>query len=231
MEIIVPAAGLSTRFPNMKPKYLLRDNNGEMMLMKALKPFLKHSIIIGILEKHADEYNAGREIFNEFKDYDVRMLILPEVTRGPADTVYKIVKEAYPQKDVDFLIKDCDSYFEHEVKEGNYVCITKVADHKVLINLAAKSFIVSNEQGIITDIVEKNVVSDKFCVGGYKFASSKLYCQTFEKINKQTNEIFVSHVIQDCLLNGHIFSENEVTNYYDVGTLEDWKKYNESISR
>lgn len=230
MEIIVPAAGLSTRFPNMKPKYLLRDNKGEMMLKKALKPLLNHRITIGILSKHAEEYNAVNELMKEFKEYDVWMTIIPEVTKGPADTVYQILQTS-DFDDAEFLIKDCDSYFEHEIREGNYVCITKVADHEVLINLAAKSFIVSNEQGIITDIVEKNVVSDKFCVGGYKFASSKVYCDTYEKISKQSNEIFVSHVIQDCLLNGHIFSENEVTNYHDVGTLEDWKKYNESIAR
>ena len=32
MEIIVPAAGLSTRFPHMKPKYLLRDADGVVMV-------------------------------------------------------------------------------------------------------------------------------------------------------------------------------------------------------
>lgn len=229
MEIIVPAAGLSTRFPNMKPKYLLRDANGDMMIKRALKPYLNNRITIGILEKHAEEYNAVEELSKEFQGYKMWLTILPQVTKGPADTVYQIIKSSN-FGDSEFLIKDCDSYFEHEPKGDNYVCITKISDHKVLINLAAKSFIVSNEQGIITDIVEKNVVSDKFCVGGYKFRSTKLYCESFERIKGQVNEIFVSHVIQDHLLNNEIFFENEVTNYYDVGTLEDWKKYNESIS-
>jgi len=100
-----------------------------------------------------------------------------------------------------------------------------------LINLGGKSFVVTNEQGIITDIVEKKVVSDKFCVGGYKFESVSLFTETFEKISDRMGEIFVSHVIQDCLMNGHIFFENLVTNYYDVGTAQDWKIYNESITK
>lgn len=228
MEIIVPAAGLSTRFPNMKPKYLLRDDNGEMMLKKALKSYLSHKITIGVLKKHDEEYDASNELKKEFGD--INIVIIPEVTKGPADTVYQIIKKTI-QNDNEFLIKDCDSYFDHEIKENNYVCITKVADHEVLINLAAKSFVISNEQGIITDIVEKKVVSDKFCVGGYKFNSSKLYCEIFERLQKDVREIFVSHVIQDMLMHDQIFIENEVNNYYDVGTLEDWKKYNESISR
>ena len=230
MEIIVPAAGLSTRFPNMKPKYLLRDENGEMMIKKALKPYLNYPIKIGILYEHYKEYNAMKELNNEFGD-DVDIIVLPKVTRGPADTVYQIIESVVLEYDVPFLIKDCDSFFNHVPVEGNYVAITQVADHDVLINLGGKSFVVTNEQGIITDIVEKKVVSDKFCVGGYKFESVSLFTETFEKISDRMGEIFVSHVIQDCLMNGHIFFENLVTNYYDVGTAQDWKIYNESITK
>ena len=64
MEIIVPAAGLSTRFPNMKPKYLLYDYKGDMMLMNALRP-LRHKgyrLHIGILKEHQDKYNVIEQI-------------------------------------------------------------------------------------------------------------------------------------------------------------------------
>lgn len=230
MEIIVPAAGLSTRFPNMPPKFLLKDENGDMMIKKALQPLINHTITIGVLQKHCEEHNALYQLVNELVDFDVSFVTIPEVTKGPADTVYQILK-AIDISDTDFLIKDCDSYFNHEIKSGNYVCVTKVQQHDVLISLGAKSFVVTNEQGIITDIVEKNVVSDTFCVGGYKFSSTAKYIDTFERIERGVNEIFVSHIIQDYLMSGELFFENVVTDYYDVGTLNDWKKYNESISR
>jgi len=230
MEIIVPAAGLSTRFPNMKPKYLLRDENGTMMIKKALEPYLNYSIKIGILYNHYKEYNAMKELVNELGN-EIEVIVLPRVTKGPADTVYQIIESTELDYSVPFLIKDCDSFFNHKILDGNYVAITQVADHEVLINLGGKSFVVTNEQGIITDIVEKKVVSDKFCVGGYKFESVKLFTDTFEKINGHVGEIFVSHIIQDCLMSGHIFFENLVTDYYDVGTAQDWKIYNESITQ
>ena len=63
MEIIVPAAGLSTRFPNTKPKYLLEDDSGVMMIMKALLPYLHLNVTIGILEKHVQEYTALNQFF------------------------------------------------------------------------------------------------------------------------------------------------------------------------
>ena len=37
MEIILPAAGLSTRFPNMRPKFTLTDYKGMMMFERAIQ--------------------------------------------------------------------------------------------------------------------------------------------------------------------------------------------------
>ena len=65
-------------------------------------------------------------------------------------------------------------------------------------------------------------------MGGYKFDNVGLYKQTYEKLrDKNVKEIFVSHIIQDCLMNKHIFLEKQITNYVDVGTGEDWFEYND----
>ena len=174
MEIIVPAAGLSTRFPNMRPKYTLTDFTGKMMFEKAIAPFLgKHSITIGMLKEHHDKYKTSEYIKQEYGDA-VRVVILENQTSGPADTVYQILKELNLQ-DEEILIKDCDSFFDHSYQEGNYVCVSEIQQHEILKRLASKSFIISNNQGIITSIIEKQVVSNKFCVGGYKFESAKLF--------------------------------------------------------
>ena len=128
----------------------------------------------------------------------------------------------------EFLIKDCDSFFDHDYQEGNYVCVSNIRDHEILKRLASKSFIVSNDQGIITSIIEKQVVSDKFCVGGYKFESADMFMSAFEKLkDAHVKEIFVSHIIEECLNDGAIFKESSVSNYVDVGTAEEWFEYND----
>ena len=59
MEIIMPAAGLSTRFSNMRPKYILADFQGKYMFERSLDSFIgKHNITIGILKEHNDKYNS-----------------------------------------------------------------------------------------------------------------------------------------------------------------------------
>lgn len=225
MEIIVPAAGLSTRFPDMKPKYLLYDYKGDLMLRNALRPFLGvYKIHIGILKEHDEKYNAIAFINYEFGNF-VNVVVIDKPTRGPADTVYQIIDKAGIQ-DTEILIKDCDSFFEHEITDGNYVCVSKISQHDVLKKLSSKSFTTSNNNGIITDIVEKEVVSDTFCVGGYKFSSASVYKNTFEELSSQ-KEIFVSDVIGRCISNQHIFMEKHVSDYIDVGTAQDWFEYND----
>ena len=227
MEIIMPAAGLSTRFPNMRPKYILADFQGKYMFERSLESFIgKHNITIGILKEHNDQYNTAEYIKNEYGD-SIQVVILETRTTGPADTVYQILKQAGLTTE-EFLIKDCDSFFDHDYQEGNYVCVSNIRDHEILKRLASKSFIVSNDQGIITSIIEKQVVSDKFCVGGYKFESADMFMSAFEKLkDANVKEIFVSHIIEECLNNGVIFKESSVRNYVDVGTAEEWFEYND----
>jgi hypothetical protein len=226
MHIIVPAAGLSTRFPDMKPKYLLYDYKHELMIANAIQPFLlkKYPVTIGILKEHDEKYSASKFLKHEF-GVSINIVILDEPTKGPADTVYQIIEKLGLYKD-EIFIKDCDSFFDHEVTDGNYVCVSKISEHEILKKIGAKSFTISNNQGIITDIVEKEVVSDTFCVGGYKFSSALLYKSAFKRITNN-REIFVSDIISMCISDMQIFTEKRVTNYTDVGTAQDWFEYND----
>jgi hypothetical protein len=197
------------------------------MFERSLESFIgKHNITIGILKEHNDQYNTAEYIKNEYGDA-IQVVILENRTTGPADTVYQILKQAELTTE-EFLIKDCDSFFDHEYQEGNYVCVSNIRDHEILKRLASKSFIVANDQGIITSIIEKQVVSDKFCVGGYKFESADMFMSAFEKLkDAHVKEIFVSHIIEECLNGGAIFKESTVSNYVDVGTAEEWFEYND----
>lgn len=226
MEVIVPAAGLSTRFPGMRPKYTLTDHSGALMIERAIAPYVgKHNITIGILEEHHREYSISQYVTE--RNANTKFVILPKVTKGPADTVRQIIDMAQIDPSAPILIKDCDSFFDHDDTDGNYICTSDIANHEVLKKLNSKSFVKTNLQGIVTDIVEKQVVSSNFCVGGYKFESAKLFLDTYDRLVETISEVFVSHVIQSCLGNGHVFLNMPINNYVDVGTAEDWFAYND----
>jgi len=221
MEIIVPAAGLSTRFPGTIPKYLLEDCNGKIMLNNSIEPYLgKYNITVGILKQHDDLHNSGDIV----RQLGVDVVVLPEVTKGPADTVYQIIKRANIDHEKSMLIKDCDSYFNHSVTDSNYICTSTVSEHDVLYKIANKSFVIANEHGVVQSIVEKSIVSNDFCVGGYKFNRIHDFVSAYEKlIDSMTNEFFVSHIIQYNISNGKTFLTKPVTDYVDVGTIKEWQ--------
>jgi hypothetical protein len=227
MEIIVPAAGLSSRFPNTRPKYSLFTYSGEMMLKKALEPFLgKYRINIGILKKHDDEFNLKSLILNEIKGH-INVVIIDEETLGPADTVFQILEKAEISDESEILIKDCDSFFNFDYSIGNFICVARLCDQESINKPASKSYIISNDQGTITKIIEKSIISDKFCVGGYKFESALLFKSAFKKLKNINSELFVSGIIEICLSDKHIFSEKIVSDYVDVGTIKEWLDYND----
>ena len=205
MEIILPAAGLSTRFPNMRPKFTLTDYKGMMMFERAIQYYIgKYNVTIGILKEHDTKYNISNYIKNTY-DKLVNVVVLDELTTGPAHTVYEILKKANISDDKEFFIKDCDSFFDHIPTEGNYVCVSSITEHEVLKRLSTKSFVISNDQGIINGIIEKKVVSDKFCVGGYKFEAVGMFKENFERLErKNIPELYVSHINPFQVLMQHV---------------------------
>jgi len=226
MEIIMPCAGLSTRFPDMRPKYLLTDYSGEMMIMKAAKNFIgKHKITVIILKQHDEKYNARQKVSEAF-DGKIRIIILDEETSGPAHTAYLGIKKADIDPDASILIKDCDGFYETDVVEGNAIYVSKLSDNPNIRNAPAKSYTLSNEQRIINTVIEKQIVSNHFCAGGYQFARAGDYCEAYENLSFG-GEIFVSNIIDKMISDGKIFVEADVRNFIDVGTAQDWFEYND----
>jgi hypothetical protein len=155
---------------------------------------------------------------------NLHLHILDKETSGPAETVYMISKNLPDNEPL--FIKDCDSFFTGEFRKDNHICVVDLRKNLDITKVAAKSFAVTNNQMMITNVVEKSVVSNYICVGGYGFSSAKEYNDAFKNIDC-ANEIFVSHVIKYMLENKN-FVANEVTNYIDVGTYNEFVNYNQS---
>jgi hypothetical protein len=76
--------------------------------------------------------------------------------------------------------------------------------------------------GVIANIVEKKVISDKFCCGGYYFKSSNEFLK-YSNINSPNS--FVSDVVFNMILNGNTFVGMECSDYEDWGTIVEWQNY------
>ena len=216
--IIIPACPPTT----VKPNYLHFDYANVMLLQRVIAPYGdSQKIVVGILREHDFKYQARTFISKLCPN--VNVVVLDELTRGPAETVHQILTVAGIY-DSPILIKDCDSFFDHSAGTGNYVCVSCISDHDVLTKIQSKSFVRYNVQGIVTDIVEKAVVSDTFSTGAYHFESARLFMECYQTLG---NNAYVSHVISAAINMGHTFTIMPVANYVDVGTEEEWHEYND----
>src|SRR5688572_15752833 len=107
-SLILLCGGKSTRFPNMRPKWLLTHPDGKLMVEKAIEKLDLHKfdrVIIPILKEHAQQYQAELILHQIFGDRVEIILIDP--TSGPAETT----KQAIVLANIigPFIVKDCDN--------------------------------------------------------------------------------------------------------------------------
>ena len=226
MEVIIPCAGASSRFPNMRPKYLLTDYAGRLMVENAAEHYIgKHRVTIVILKDHDERYQARKKLEEAFSN-KVDIVVLDKVTSGPADTVYQAIKRGRVNLSSQLLIKDCDGFYKTNEQDGNVIYVAKLSKHPKIRTAGAKSYTLTNDQSIINSVIEKKIVSDNFCVGGYQFETGQSFTEAFEKLST-SSEIFVSNIVDYMISQKSIFFESEVENFIDVGTADDWFDFND----
>lgn len=227
MNIIVLAAGQSSRFPNMRPKYLLTAYDHKLMIEHAIACFSKNAkIAVVVLKEHCEQFQS--DIFlKEALGNRVSVVVLDRLTNGPAETALTAIKQLGIQGPV--FIKDCDTFIEfiNPIKECNGIAIAKLNDYPNIRNVSGKSYVKANEHGIVQSIVEKQIVSNLFSVGGYQFKDANIFATVAEHLLRSaTQEVYLSNVIDSMISRGEIFETLPTNKFVDVGTSDDWIAFN-----
>ena len=227
MKIIVPCCGQSTRYPDQPPKYLLPGYDGRPMLALALQglDIKLDDVVVAVLDEHERKYAVSAGI-QKALGKRVQVLIHLHKTRSQAETVARTLEML--GTDDAFLVKDSDNCFTlGDISQAtNYVAVESL-NHFDSINPRNKSYVQTDHAGVITNIREKQVVSDLFSVGGYWFTQPALFLEQFRRLEAHAaasgREIYISDVIAAMLLDGVPFRAREVTGYEDWGTIHEWR--------
>jgi len=178
------------------------------------------------LQQHEDKYSFMKGFVSELDDAGLRaksnIVLLPEQTESQSETVYTFLS-GY---DLDgfIFIKDSDGFYKCDVEEKNQVAYFDLNDMDD-INARTKSYVDLDVNNVVTNIVEKKVISSTFSSGGYGFADAKEFCKTFEKLQDMDGECYISHIIFEMMLSGSTFYGTKTTDFKDWGTLDAWNKY------
>jgi hypothetical protein len=228
--LIIPCAGRSSRFPNMKPKWMLTHPDGKLMVEKSLEGISLASfgrIVITILKEHVEKHEAKIVLSQIFsKNKKVEILVLDEPTSCQAETVQRTLHAK--RITGPFVVKDADNAVSLKLgRQENFVAGLHIPSfQKEIQRLSSKSFLEVNDQGIIADIIEKKISSEYICVGVYGFSDPAIFNDAYTFLSKQGRggEIYLSHVIAYLIATDiSVFRYVPVDDFEDWGTLQDWR--------
>lgn len=213
------------------PQYLLRHPNGQMLIERSIDGIfakLYDRILIILLKSDIEEFDAKNKIIQEIGErYPVEFVVLENMTSGPAETVYRALKEAKVTGQI--VVKDSDTYIKmSEQMTGNFVVGLDLNEwEKDIHNLREKSFLVLNEQKNILDIIEKQIKSDVICLGLYGFSRSEKFIHAYEKLSDGSypiNGLYLSHIISYLIgYSGKVFRYVTAEEYENWGDERLWK--------
>lgn len=230
-NLIVPMGGKSSRFHGMRPKWMLTHpmTNRFMVTESILGINLDFfdSLYFIFLDEHDEKYQFLKGFKNELEECCLvnksKFIFLKEQTSSQSETVYNAIKKDGIEGFI--FIKDSDGYYECNIESPtNQIAFFDLNDMDD-INARTKSYIELDVNGIVTNIVEKKVISSTFSVGGYGFESASQFCETFDKIQDLEGECYVSNVIFEMILSGSKFEGLPTTNFKDWGTIDSWNNY------
>jgi hypothetical protein len=182
-------------------------------------------------KKHLDNFVNRKLLLTSLKKNISKKLELIELTKKTscsAETVVNFLKKKKLNGSI--LIKDCDSAFSinvnHISKKNLENSVHAVDINNIdLIDAKNKSYIEVDKLNVITNIVEKKIISNLFCCGAYAFRSSHEFMDNAKDLLKFSKNVYISHVILKMILNGAFFKYYQASEYIDWGTVREFRNW------
>jgi len=230
INIVIPMAGLGSRFANVGyklPKPLI-DVNGKHMIQVVVENLNvnAHYIFI-VMKKHADEYNFD-EILREVTCDNYEVIIIDKITEGSACTVLT-VRELI-DNDAPLILANSDQYldwnpYDFLVKslgvDGVISCFN--ADHQKW------SYAKVNDDGRVTEVAEKRVISNLATTGIYYFRRGSQFVRgadsMISKNIRTNNEFYNCPIYNEIIQEGGDVRVHMCEKMWGIGVPEDLEYY------
>ena len=224
--LIVPCAGRSTRFPMVRPKWMLTYPDGKLMAEKAVEglslPFAAR-VIVTVVDEHCRRYSADKVAAQAFGG-KAEVCVLDGFTRSQSETIAMTIRKMGVSGPL--VAKDSDGFVKVGIERpGNFLVGVDIRKRREVRDVGSKSFIVLDGDRRVADIVEKSASSNIICTGVYGFESAEGFLDVYDEIDgswQGKGEIYLSHVVSRLIRRKSAFAFLEAEDYEDWGLLCDW---------
>lgn len=190
MHLVIPMSGLGTRFRDvgvLTPKPLIPIYGIEMFKLVTLNVLLPEVTSVTYVTRREFNLNNDLREFESQIQRPINNLELDETSEGPADSVNMAIEEFGIEGPV--LMVNSDQFFSPSYDLST--AISNSADGLVLTmyDQDPKWSYAEVVDGLITRIVEKEVISQFATTGLYYFSSSELFTDSFKKMRAQDDRV------------------------------------------
>lgn len=233
INIVIPMAGLGSRFAKAgyqdpKPLIPVRDVPMIKLVIENLRPAAPHRFIFICQRAHVKAYDLQTKLSTWAPGSII--IELDGVTEGAACTV--LTAESYIDNDAPLMIANSDQYIDADIN----TYLEQMVQHNLdglIMTMGANdpkwSFVGLNDLGLVTRVVEKEVISNEATVGIYNFRHGKDFVTGAKNMiaqNQRVNgEFYVAPVYNACIEQGARIGVwnigTEANGMYGLGTPAD----------
>lgn len=237
LNIVIPMAGRGSRFVQAGyslPKPLIPVRGVPMIkaVIENLKPKCEHHFIFLCLREHIKEFSIDKKLKSIVPDATI--ISIDKVTEGAACTV--LLAKDYINNDNALMIANSDQWIDININDYLDAMEKQRRDGFIMTMWADDpkwSYIRLDSNERITEVVEKQVVSNEATVGIYNYAKGSYFVKAAEtmiaKNLRVNNEFYVAPAFNAMIENGLKVGFYNVGKEYDgmygLGIPEDIKKF------
>jgi dTDP-glucose pyrophosphorylase len=231
IQLVIPAAGLGTRFSNAgykTSKPLIKVGNHEMILWVVSNFTLIAGDSVILISRDQDDLSMVRgRISPGIGFHNIKV---SSVTDGPASTV-NLARETL-SLELPLIIANSDQYVSASLAGFIAEVRTGLLDGSVLTmnaNGSKWSYVERKPNGEIKRVVEKEQISDEATVGIYAWKKAKLYFNSYDEMlaaeDRVNGEFYVAPTYNYLIRRGFRIGAFHIGNVEDavhgLGTPED----------
>ena len=237
LNVLIPMAGAGSRFAEAGytfPKPLI-DVNGKPMIQTVVENLgLDANYHFVVQREHREKYNLD-SMLNLIAP-ECKVIEVDGITEGAACTA--LLAKEFINNDNPLFFANSDQFVEWDVMEFMYAMNEKQADGGIVTFEATHpkwSYAKTNENGVVTEVAEKNPISNLATVGYYYWKHGSDFVNYAEEMISQdirvNNEFYVCPVYNQAIKGGLKVYTHNASKMWGLGTPEDLEYYLENYQR
>ena len=234
MNILIPMAGAGSRFQQAGytfPKPLIEVNNKPMIQVVVENLNIDANYIYVVQKSHREKFNLDTML--NLITPGCKIIEVDGMTEGAACTA--LLAKEYINNNEPLFFANSDQFIEWDSNEFMYKMQESNCDGGIVTFKSTHpkwSFVKINESSLVTEVAEKNPISDNATVGLYYWKHGSNFVkyaeQMISKDIRVNNEFYVCPVFNQAIKDQKKIKIFEVKKMWGLGTPEDLKFYLEN---